>query len=139
MKTETSFNKKESFSTFKKSMKTETSFNKKESFSILKKSNVICIPVKKKLTITSLNRFVKNLKSNQNKNSEKSSLTDEMLKFRANSFSSKKVSSNETINLCKELEDPNNLKIKTEIQKLLDITCDLTLLEDNYENLAKYL
>lgn len=126
-------------------MKTETSFNKKVSISLSKKSDFDNSSIKNKNTfknISTINRFAKKITLNQSKfatASKDMSLTDEMLKFRTKSFNFKEEApdKNTAVKLNRELEDPDNRKIEQELQKLVGVSCDITLLEDNFENLVK--
>lgn len=128
-------------------MKTESSLNQKESISLSKKSDCNSSAVKKKFNMTNLvtlNKFVKKLTTfKQSKlagvHSKEMSLTDEMFKIRTKSITLKEdtVNNKETVNLNRELEDPDNLKIEKEIKKLVGVSCDITLLVDHYDNLIK--
>ena len=124
-------------------MKTESSINPmKESFNKSKKSDQSS--PKKKYGNTVQNGFEKKLLLSKIKHANSSnlmqmSLTDELFRARAKSFTTKdKLRIPDVpVNLLRELQDPDNQKIKPEIERMIGVSSDITVLEDNYEEMKK--
>jgi hypothetical protein len=100
-------------------------------------------PLKKLSSKITYNNFVKQLALDKNIYSsnklEPSNLVQELIQNRANSSSNsiKNVCNGSQVNFNRELEDPDNEKVKNELEKMLVVLSEMKQIGDNFEELER--
>jgi hypothetical protein len=100
-------------------------------------------PLKKLSSKITYNNFVKQLTLDKNiyssNNLEPSNLVQELIQNRANSSSNltKNVINGSQVNFNRELEDPDNEKVKNELEKMLVVLSEMKQIGDNFEELER--
>lgn len=114
----------------------------KPSVSLSKKSENDS-PLKKLSSKITYNNFVKQLTLNQtiytSNNLEPSNLVQELIQNRANSSSNliKNIGSGSQVNFRRELEDPDNQKVKNELERMIVVLNEMKQIGENFEELEK--